>query len=209
MAQNYAVLTGDLIGSDDLAPDALDAAMSALATSADAIGGAVFARRGGDGWQVALPTLSIGDAREGHNGHELRHALTLRAALRTLGKAYATRIAIANGLGTLPAEGDPNAAHGPAFTASGRLLEALPSGAGMAHAAGGALDAVTRLADHVSAAWTPAQARAMAVMLPHDAPIRADAAKRLGITRQAVNQALWAAGYPALDAALRLIEDAE
>ncbi len=199
MHHDYAVLTGDLIGSDDLAPEVLDGAIAALAQSAHLIKGAAFARRGGDGWQVAIPAPRLA----------LRHALILRAALRSLGKDFATRIAIAAGPGTLPEDGDPNAAHGPAFTASGRLLEALPSAAGMAHAAGGALDAATRLADYISAAWTPAQARAIHLMLAPGAPIRAEAAKALGITRQAVNQALWSAGYPALDAALGLIEDAE
>jgi hypothetical protein len=198
MQHNYAVLTGDIIGSGDLGPDALGAAIAALENASRDIEGAAFARRGGDGWQAAFPAP----------GRALRHALTLRAALRTQGKDRSTRIAIAAGPGTIPGGLDPNAAHGPAFTASGRLLEALPSGATMAHAAGGALDAATRLADHISTAWTPAQARAMEIMLPPGAPIRAGAAKQLGITRQAVNQALWSAGYPALDAALNLIEDA-
>lgn len=196
MSGYYAVLTGDIIASSDLAPAALDAALEALGAAALSINGAAFARRGGDSWQLAAP----------HPACALRYALVLRAALRSLGKEHATRIAIATGAGSIPASNDLNAAHGPAFTDSGRLLAALPAHATMAHAAGGALDASTRLADHISAAWTPAQARAMRLMLLPSPGPRAEAAAQLGITRQAVDQALWSAGYPALDAALHLIE---
>lgn len=199
----FAVLTGDLIASSKFSPAKLDAAMAALGDAVEHIGGwqdsivTGFARRGGDGWQCALsaPRLS------------LRAALYLRASLRHLGKDHATRIAIAEGEGILPADRDPNGAHGPGFIDSGRLLEALPSRTGMAHDAGGALGAAVRLADHISQGWTPAQARATALMLPPPDRSRADAAKSLGITRQAINQALWAAGYPALEEALALIEN--
>lgn len=205
MSDRFAVLTGDLIGSTGLDRTQLDGALGALERAVEDIShwqdGIVtgFARRGGDGWQCAVsaPELS------------LRCALFLRAALRDLGKPFATRIAIAQGSGTLPASRDPNAAHGAAFTASGRLLETLPAQTGMAHDRGGATGATVRLADHISSGWTPAQARAVRLMLwPRDR-IRAEAATRLGITRQAVNQALWGAGFPALDDALTLIEHSE
>lgn len=192
---NYAVLTGDLVSSTDLDAAALDAALEEMRCAADRFGG-VFARRGGDGWQCAAVAPE----------NAARYALILRAALRSLGKDRATRIAIAAGPGTLPAHGDVNAAHGPAFTASGRLLADLPAHVGMAHASGGALDAAIRLADHVSAGWTPAQARSVRLILWPKGRIRSDAAAELGITRQAVDQALWSAGFPALSDALDLIE---
>lgn len=202
MPDRFAVLTGDLIDSSDLSAAQLDAALHALEETARGIadweGGIVtgFARRGGDGWQCAIAAPSL----------SLRAALILRAALRELGKSRATRIAIAEGTGTLPDDRDPNGAHGAAFTDSGRLLDNLPAHVGMAHAAGGALGATARLADHISNGWTPAQARAVRLMLWPRGRIRAQAAKQLGITRQAVNQALWGAGFPALDDALTLIE---
>ena len=197
MSGQYAVLTGDLIRSSDLAPSALDAGLDSLEQAAQEFAGC-FSRRGGDGWQCAAPSPE----------NALRYALILRAALRSHGKDYATRISIAVGAGTLPANGDVNAAYGPAFTASGRLLEALPSGARMADAAGGVLDAATRLADHISSGWTPAQARSVRLILWPKERIRSEAAAELGITRQAVDQALWSAGFPALSDALKLIESA-
>ena len=77
-----------------------------------------------------------------------------------------------------------------------------------ARAACGALDAAFRLADHIAQGWTRAQARAVCAMLPPGAGPRRVAAERLNISRQAVDQALWAAGFPAIEAALEQIETA-
>lgn len=202
MPRQYAILTGDLIASSAMSAAQLDAAFDALQRAASRMAdwdGQIttgFGRRGGDGWQFAAE----------HPARALRYALMLRAELRCLGKTHATRIAIATGPGTLPPDHDPNGAHGAGFIDSGRLLEGLPAHVGMAHASGGALGAAVRLADHISAGWTPAQARAMREMLWPRSRIRAEAAAALGITRQAVNQALWSAGFPALSDALDLIE---
>ncbi len=76
----------------------------------------------------------------------------------------------------------------------------------MAHAKGGAHHAATRLADHIASGWTQAQARAVAALISPNAPPRAEVAAFFGITRQAVNQALWSAGYPALLDAVAAIE---
>ncbi|MDR9393521.1 MAG: MarR family transcriptional regulator [Roseovarius sp.] len=198
----FAVLTGDIVGSGTLSASELDAAIAAIDTAARDIAGwqdepvTGFGRRGGDSWQCAIGSPVLG----------LRAALYMRAALRREGKTLATRIAIAAGAGALPADGDTNSAHGPAFTASGRLLETITGHVELAHDTGGALGAATRLADHISQGWTVAQARAMHAALPPGAGPRSDIAGTLGITRQAVNQALWAAGFPAIDDALRLIE---
>jgi hypothetical protein len=198
------VLTGDLIASSDLAPDEVDATLATIERAADDISHwqtpsllTRFARRGGDGWQIAIgdPTLA------------LRAALFIQARLRRDMDTTKTRIALATGDGTLPDSGDLNAAHGPVFVASGRLLTSISGNRLIAHAQGGAVDAATHLADHISAGWTQAQARAVAALLPPNAPARAEIAKSFGITRQAVNQALWSAGYPALDDALRAMEE--
>lgn len=200
---DFCVLTGDLVSSSTLSSSQIDTAIAALDRGAGEItswnSGLVtgFARSSGDGWQFALSPPQLG----------LRAALYLRSVLRRQGKNFASRIALASGPGTLPASHDPNSASGPAFTDSGRLLSTLSgSYATMAHASGGALAAATGLADHISQGWTPAQARAMAEMLPPDPGTHAEAASRLGISRQAVDQALTAAGYHALRDALDALE---
>lgn len=198
-----SILTGDIVDSTSLAPEVLDSLMKTLENSTGEMSGWVtgglttaFARRGGDGWQVAL----------GKGPLALRAALYIQASLRSQGEDKATRIAAATGAGQIPADKDLNSAHGAVFNASGRLLEDLQGNVLMAHAAGGALDAAFVLADHISQGWTPAQARAVQTMLRlNDAP-RREAAAALGISRQAVDQALKAAGYPALIAAVSAIE---
>ncbi|MFC4730408.1 hypothetical protein [Salipiger abyssi] len=202
-----AVLTGDIVDSSSLSAEALGETMAALREAVAAISGwsadigAGFSQRGGDGWQAVLDRPALA----------MRAALYCQACLRRLDRDRATRIALAIDDGTLSdAEREnPNIAHGPAFTASGRLLETLSGHRLMVHAAGGAEAAALRLADHISQGWTPAQARAVCEMLPPGAGPRAEAAERLGITRQAVNQALWSAGFPALEEALGYLEGSE
>ncbi|MEM9755624.1 MAG: hypothetical protein AAF914_06510, partial [Pseudomonadota bacterium] len=159
-----------------------------------------FARRGGDGWQIAIqpPTRA------------LRAALYCRAVLTRQSETYVTRIAVAVGKGQMPLKpvANPNAGHGPAFTASGRLLEELDRHVHLAHASGGAVSAAFRLADQIAQGWTRAQARALCHTLPPDSGPRAETAELLGITREAVNQALWAAGYRAIGDAIEMLEAA-
>lgn len=197
----FAVLTGDLVASSELGPhevdrslDAISAASEVLATWPD-VSVVGFARRGGDAWQIAFDAPRFG----------LRAALYVTACIRQLDKARATRIALASGEGHMP-DRDPNAAHGAAFTASGRLLSHLPVARHLDDAAGGARSAATLLADHIAQGWTPAQARAVAAQLPPGAGTIAQTAATLSISRQAVSQALHAAGFPALQAALTALE---
>ena len=140
--------------------------------------------------------------------YSLRAALFIQASLRACDQPVLSRIAVATGEGQLPEDTkkDLNSAYGEAFTASGRLLSDLPGPSLMAHASGGPIDAAFRLADHIATGWTQAQARAMAALLPPGAGPRRIAAERLGISRQAVDQALHAAGFPAVEAALEQIE---
>ncbi|WP_095589565.1 hypothetical protein [Actibacterium ureilyticum] len=202
MEQPLCVLTGDLIGSTALPDGQVAAAMAALRDAAGQISGwpdaapARFTPYRGDGWQMVLRDPA----------RALRAALFLRASLRVLGKPFATRIALATGVEALGAGPDLSGETGPNFVASGRALDAMPRGTELVWAAGGARDAVFRLADHISAGWTPAQARAVARMLPPTDMTHAAAAQALGISRQAVDQALGAAGYPALHQAIALFE---
>ncbi len=202
LARMFVVLTGDIVESSDLEVEALEATLEAVALASrdvrawPGVSQWGFARRGGDAWQLAFDAPALG----------LRAALYITACLRRLGKTRATRIALAVGPGQMPGK-NPNTAHGAGFTASGRLLEKLPSGRYLDDAGGGASAAAARLADHIAQGWTPAQARAMAEQLPPASGPRSEAAARLGITRQAVDQALWAAGYPAIEAALEALEE--
>ncbi|WP_417807027.1 MarR family transcriptional regulator [Thioclava sp.] len=195
-----SVLTGDLVASSRLSSHALDGALDAVKqASADlspAIGATRFARNRGDGWQIAL----------GMPRFQARLPLMIRAHLRALGPQLSTRIAIAQGAGSLPAGDDLNAAHGPVFTASGQLLDTL-EGPRIAYAGGGALGAALRLFDHISQGWTQAQARAMVPMLRLDPPTQTAAAAEIAITRQSLAQALQGAGYEAILEALQMIEE--
>lgn len=203
-----AVLTGDIIQSSDLAEDQLKTALATLAEAAGKIGDwpgttTAFSLRGGDSWQMAMTT----------DRYALRAGLCLRAALRGLGKGFDSRIAITLGVDSMPPDGNPNAALGPVYIASGRLLEEIKGDGGIRWQAPDAADpraysAVARLADHISRDWTKAQARALIHHLPPAPPKREETAKRLGITRQSVNKSLWSAGFPALSEALDLVETA-
>jgi hypothetical protein len=203
----WTVFTGDIVESSALSAERLDDVMTCLDGLSDDISAwnngaiAAFGRRGGDGWQLAV------NASE----HDLRSTLYLQSSLMALDPEVQSRIAVATGKGTMPdgPDADPNSAHGPAFNASGRLLETLARNTLLAHAAGGPLDATYRLADHIAQGWTQAQARAVAAMLPPGTGPRRVAADRLGISRQAIDQALHAAGYPALQDALTLLEASE
>jgi len=202
LACMFVVLTGDIVASTEMDVEALNETLESLSEASKVIGGWPgvtrwgFARRGGDAWQLAFDAPVLG----------LRAVLYLAAYTRRLDKGRATRVAMAVGEGHLPA-GDPNAAYGEAFTASGRLVEALPAGRYLDDATGGSAAAVARLADHIAQGWTPSQARAMVEQLSPGAGTRAEAAKRLGVSRQAVDQALWAAGFPAIDGALKALEE--
>lgn len=207
----WAVLTGDIVESSAITADALDAVMqdiqevswegSGWAHTDDDETITGFARRGGDGWQIAINRPALA----------LRLSLYIKARLRMLGPDYATRIAVASSEGEALEKmmADLNSAHGAAFTASGRLLDELTGHSLMAHAQGGAIDAAFRLADHISQGWTQAQARSLCLMLPPGTGPRRVAAEKLGISRQAVDQALNSAGYAALMDAFEAIEAME
>ena len=120
-SSDLAVLTGDIIRSCRLTPEALDAAMAALSRAAAAMSAwdgsrdARFSRFRGDGWQCLAPSPALG----------LRAVLFLRAHLRALDRDTDTRASVGIGPGALPERGDLSAAGGPAFEISGRGLDKM------------------------------------------------------------------------------------
>ncbi|WGH78238.1 MarR family transcriptional regulator [Jannaschia ovalis] len=198
-----AVLIGDFVRSRGAGADALAAGFDRLGTAAAEIARWQAAdprltRFRGDGWQMLLirPALA------------LRAALLVRADLRAA-DLPPTRIAI--GLGPVAFEGsaDLSDADGPAFHRAGAALDAMPRGRQLALAAEGALPllpAAAILLDALSERWTVAQAEAVALSLPPDAPRQTDLADRLGIRQQSLADRLDAAGFPAIRAALDTIE---
>jgi hypothetical protein len=197
-----AVLTGDLIGSTEAAPEALERAMAVLADAARGVSGWTagadtrFTRYRGDGWQmhVAEPGLA------------LRAALVLTARLRAADAGLATRAAIGIGRVDSMGSGDLADAHGPAFETSGHALDRMPRTRRLTIDGEGITPLhriVVDLLDERSARWTREQAEAMALHLAPDNPTLTDIAPRLGISPQAVNYRLAGAGGTAIRHALR------
>jgi hypothetical protein len=199
-----AVITGDLVRSTSLRDGRVAVAFQALRSAADQISGwqeppapTAFSRNRGDGWQVFLTDSRLA----------LRAALFLRAALRSQGKDLATRMAIGIADGTPPGTGDLNLASGPAFVAAGHALDTMKPPVELQVVSDDpALEAVFRLADHLSRGWTQKQALALVAMLAPGTVTQQTVAEQQQVTRQAVGQALRSAGYDAINDALRMIE---
>ncbi|WP_421703885.1 MarR family transcriptional regulator [Aliiroseovarius sp.] len=206
---HIAVLTGDIIGSTQMAPADLERAFDALSASAETQAAwhgedLHFTRQRGDGWQVRLAKPEL----------TLRSALAFRAALRCEGKEFSTFIAVAEGLAE-PAklQHDLNDATDSVFVESGRLLDWLKpfsKPVEFAHQELGATSAAFTLADHISQSWTPAQAAAILPLLkPDGRKTYTEIADDLGKSRQAVTKALDGAGFHAIWIALENIEGKE
>jgi hypothetical protein len=205
MPEIHAVLTGDLIGSTEAAPPAVERAMAVLAEAARGVAGwrpgadARFTRYRGDGWQIHVADAGLG----------LRAAMALIARLRAADLGLATRAAI--GIGGVDSLGTTSLAdaRGTAFEASGHALDALGrsrrltiDGHGVAPLHHGVVD----LLDERSTRWTKPQAEATALYLHPDDPTLTDIAPLLGISAQAVNYRLAGAGAPAIRRALQAWE---
>ncbi|MBR9765438.1 MAG: hypothetical protein GYB53_18425 [Rhodobacteraceae bacterium] len=202
MTYNVTILSGDIVAGKGTNASDLDDCFDGLSQAAALIRSwqstpVAFTRLGDTSWQLALSP-----ARPG-----LREALALRAGLRQKGRQFDTAIAMVSGNGHLPTDGDLSRAEGLVFLTSLGILDSL-KGARFGHGDGSELAAVARLVDHVSARWTAAQAKAVLPMMAPDAPTHSTVADSLGITRQAVRQALMGAGYPALSEALLEVEGA-
>ncbi|SLN54004.1 hypothetical protein [Roseisalinus antarcticus] len=200
-AAAHAVLTGDLIASRTAGTAAVEAAMGALQSCARDLGDELgadlrFTRFRGDGWQLHLTDTS----------RVLDVMLALVAGLRVAETGLGTRIAA--GLGPVETLGtaDLSDATGEAFFVSGDLLERI--GVRRRLAIGGAgigpwQVAVVDLLDHIAFGWSAAQAEAVALAATPARPTQDEISGRLGITRQAVQARLAAAGEAHLQTALR------
>lgn len=201
-SRTAAILTGDLVGSTEASPAALESAMDALAEAARGAAAwtpgsdARFTRFRGDGWQVhvAEPPLA------------LRTALVLVAALRASDAGLATRVAI--GIGKVEGLGTDTLAdaHGPAFEASGRALDHMLRTRRLTVEGDGVTALhriIVELLDDRTGRLSREQAEALALYLHPDNPTLTDIAPRLGISPQAVNYRLAGVGGTAIRHALR------
>lgn len=204
--KHIAVLTGDIVNSTALGEVELERAINTLERQSNTMAKwhdapLHFTRHRGDGWQVALNRPE----------RALRTALALRAAIRSLGKDYDTRVACAIRKTSQPLNANLNLETQEAFVASGRILEMITKGddsARLVAEQGGALNAAFILADHISKDWTVPQAQAMvAYLTPESRPSLTAIAKIRNKSRQAVTKAIESAGGYALENALLSLED--
>jgi hypothetical protein len=210
-----AVLTGDIVGSENLPPDKLNAVMAQIRKSATDLAGmadadTLFTRFQGDGWQIILRTAKLA----------LRASLIIMADLRAAGLSVETRISV--GVGEIESLGTTNLADasGGAFFVSGRHLADMPGhrrlaiAGGRQHAPHGVADkdwqaAIFDMAEWIAGRWSQPQAEAMAMALRFDWQTQDDLARRLGITRQAMHARLSGAGFQAMTKALYAIQKYE
>ncbi|PVA06129.1 hypothetical protein DC363_12530 [Thalassorhabdomicrobium marinisediminis] len=194
---SICVLTGDIVGSTDLPAAQRRQVMAILEDTYGLIardGAGFFDTYRGDGWQMAFDRPALA----------LRLALFIRASLKEAADTFETRVAMATGDGIISSLDLQSAP----FIASGRALDAMPRDVLFAHADGGALHGAALLADHISQGWTQAQARAIRPFLHPAATVtQKDVAEATGVTRQAIGQALEAAGYGPISKALSAIEE--
>lgn len=164
----YAALTGDLVGSTQLPPARSRGAMASLKAAADAFAGrhpgAVVGSMDTfrhDSWQLLLGVPALA----------LRAALYLRTVLKRESDAdikYDTRVSIGIGEVEWISRQRISDSRGPAFTRSGKGLDAMGSrcfalDAGEADSGGMAAlaNAAVPLLDCVVGDWTPAESRAV------------------------------------------------
>lgn len=223
IAGEIVVLTGDLVNSSKLDPNQVREALHVLDTASRDIASvwgtsvprdraapssdhpARFSAFRGDSWQCLGPRPSL----------SLRAVLILRARLRTLGRAFDTRISIGIGKADLPDLPDLNTASGPAFELSGRNLDKMERARRFAIAwqtpplEAPLVQAVFALADEISRNWTPHQARTFGLRLgDRRLPTQESLAQTLDITQQSVAKQLSGGGDWALLQALTAMEGA-
>ncbi|MGL4513659.1 MAG: hypothetical protein ACRCT8_11270 [Lacipirellulaceae bacterium] len=204
--REYAVLTGDVVGSSELAADDRKKLPSLLREVERGLGrllgdglAAPMAVFGGDSWQVLLARPS--DA--------LRAALFVRASLQGSELGIDTRVAVAVGTIDFVPDGRIEEADGEAFRLSGRLLkEGLGKRRRLGFTAADPAraerwDLVFALVDGlVRAAWTPKRARAITGALLGETEAQIADAEEPPTTRQAVHKRLELADWGLLEAAV-------
>lgn len=213
----YAVLTGDLIGATKASPTKVEATMANITATARFLTEFTgedtrFTRYRGDGWQMVLSP-----------SHTLRALALILAGLRADRQTLSTRIAV--GIGTIDSLGttDLRDAGGSAFEYSGQALDSLTRDQALTLASEvidgeptratrlrGAIEwseaALLPLFEFIADRWSPPQAEAMVIALRHDAEKQADMARKLGISRQALNLRLTGAGYRPILSSIKLAE---
>ncbi|WP_333816807.1 hypothetical protein [Tabrizicola sp.] len=200
MSQVVAILTGDLIGSTQASPKAVDNTMAIIRKCAATLGSQTdFTRFRGDGWQIRL--VRPGDC--------LWACLLILARLKADESALGCRIAVGIGAEYPTDARDLSTAMGPAFTASGRALDQMKPDRILAlDGPHPAIDRFRKLTFTVAAElagrWTTGQAEAMALKLDPDSPAderqsNEAIARRLGVTRQAIDARLKSADYALLE----------
>lgn len=187
-----AVLTGDIVKSRALPPGDLDKVFAALSNTAKRIEAwqnapVHLSRFRGDGWQMVLrPTLLF------------RSLMMLRAAVRSGGKGFDTRVGVGIGQGHVLGP-DLAEANGEAFVASGSALDTMPRRVYFSAPEGPrALRTALPLADQIIAGWTARQAEIVLALLDPDQPTQMAVAQRLGLAQQTVQKQAFAAGLAAL-----------
>ena len=191
-------MTGDLIASTAADATAIDCAMAALAAAADSLGNLAnepcrFTRYRGDGWQIYLGRPQL----------ILKACLLFTAQLRAADTGLATRISVGIGTVRYLAETGLSDANGDAFTLSGRELDAMWRSKRIVLAGAGGADkwlcAILHLVDWQVSRWSREQAEVVALALQMADPTQAELARKLGISRQAVQARLHSAGFSAME----------
>lgn len=197
----FAVLTGDLIGSTQAGAKAVDHAMTTLAEAARKIDlwnedKTRFTRFRGDGWQIYLD----------FPGNAFRASLFLLASLKGSGCTLGTRISI--GVGAVESLGTDSLAdaRGEAFSISGHGLDYMHRAETLTFSTRTPvskwIDAIIALTQFQTDRWSQEQAQAVALALDQDNKTVEELARPLGITRQAMQARLKGAGFHALTNAI-------
>lgn len=205
----YAVITGDIVGSTELSPDAMAAVRDTItetvrtfASTNDPLSkGVEFFR--GDSWQVLL----------GDPAKAFRLAILIQAQLQAK-TGVETRAAI--GIGAVEGlENQVAISTGQAFTLSGRALESISNairltGALPNHNKTAALwfPALLHLCSGLMRGWTRRQAEVMGLWLSLPHPTYDAIASRLEppIAKQSVGDILTSANLPFLREAMKIFQ---
>jgi hypothetical protein len=205
----YAVLTGDVVRSSRLAPAELAALRQTILAAADQIGawkaspiiGAPEFYRG-DAWQLLLSEPRM----------FLRVALFIRATVRQT-RGWDTRIAIGLGPVDQIEPGQISLSVGESFTLSGRQLDEMGSALGFGFDAPPELKAkagwvapVVSLCGELIGRLKPGQATTVCAALTPSGATQTEIAAQLGISQQAVSNALSSAGWGAIADTLSFVE---
>jgi hypothetical protein len=193
MANDAAVLTGDLIASTQAGQVATDRAMALIQSVANAESlqdgtDIRFTRFRGDGWQIYCsdPTKVF------------RLAVLVLASLQSRPELPKTRLSAATGPVVFLPDTGLASASGQVFSTSGQALDSMTSQRLVFNTAEHGWPWKTALFSYLewqSARWSPEQAEAVAIAFRHAPPKPKDVADTLGISRQAAAARLQGAGF--------------